>query len=877
MVKSEYLRFLQTLNKEGVSSGVRKIANLVIENLDEIVILGTAQGKRAKKIAELASISWSEVTDVIEDIEDEIDDDDEVVKQLKSIKIGPFRGFAKEELLELNSLLVLIYGPNGSGKSSFCEALEYGLLGSVDEAQSKRFTNQLDYLKNAHINKFVAPLIEGINSKDESTIVLPNEALYRFCFVEKNRIDNFSRIAAHAPARQTELISSLFGLEGFNGFVKNFSPEIDDRYIDLVGIKSSQLIEAQKKLGIHNLTIENNRKSLVTQTEKETKLANELKPETTYAELVVVLGTDEKPGRIQALESELQIEQPLITNLSGELLKESKEKVESTHQELSEKLVELAKVSEGLSFKQLYGALLELQEVNDDNCPACKTPLNQVMKDPYELANVELEKLGHLTQLEHERDHLKTEFIKAVKSIYMMVKTCVEQIDIDINVNSLNLCLVEDEESLGWVWWKSLEPGSAEMASYWWLLKQQVKKLEQRDVDVNKASEERDPKQERLGKLRQIEKGVIKLQTERETIDDATKKAEDSIAAFDEENKELIKAVKAEKAVVVTNHQIATSYGIFVKKLSDYKEGLPRKLIADLGDLVVKLYNAFNRNDASKDLLADIKLPMASGQRIEIAYRAKPDKFFDALHIFSEGHIRCIGLAILLAKNIKTNSPFLIFDDPINAIDDEHRSAIRETLFKDDYFKKKQIILACHGEEFFKNTHQTIGKKAAEESESYIFSPQNIENHIQVNSMKRAKNYVLSAVEFLEKSEYRDALMSSRRALEYLCEKSWFHYGTHSGKTDPLISVSRRSPDAPWDLRNLAENLKSKINKSKANIPNSVKIVGAFETLLGQNGQDPHWLYLNKGTHEENDREEFDHAIVQNIVRSLVLLDEALS
>lgn len=311
--------------------------------------------------------------------------------------------------------------------------------------------------------------------------------------------------------------------------------------------------------------------------------------------------------------------------------------------------------------------------------------------------------------------------------------------------------------------------------------------------------------------------------------------------------------------------------------LVGYTEELPGKLIADLGDLVVTLYNAFNRNDSPKDLLAAVKLPLAAGQRIEIAYKEEPEKFFDALHILSEGHIRCIGLAILLAKNIKTNSPFLIFDDPVNAIDDEHRSAIRETLFKDDFFKEKQIILACHGNEFFKDTHQLIGKKAAQESESYKFLPQVGENHVQVSSFKRPANYVLAASELLKEAEYRDALMSSRRALEYLSEKAWLHYGKHCDKADALISVSRRAPNAPWDLRQLVDNLRTKFKKTNAEIPNKAEIIDVLETLLGPNGQVPPWLYLNKGTHEENDREEFDHVVVGTIVESLEKLDVALS
>ena len=66
----------------------------------------------------------------------------------------------------------------------------------------------------------------------------------------------------------------------------------------------------------------------------------------------------------------------------------------------------------------------------------------------------------------------------------------------------------------------------------------------------------------------------------------------------------------------------------------------------------------------------------------------------------------------LASKNIKENCPILIFDDPVNAIDDEHRAAIRETLFKDSFFEQTQIILAIHGEEFFNNTHQMLGKES---------------------------------------------------------------------------------------------------------------------------------------------------------------------
>lgn len=235
MLKAEYFRFLITINHEGTPEEVFKIANLVFASFDELVPLTTHQGQRVHKFVEIAQAGWETVPVEILPIPMGPADGTPFIKQLKSLSVGPFRGFARQEVFDLSSCLVLIYGPNGTGKSSFCEALEFGLLGNVLEAESKRFREQGEYFKNAFVNQFTEPKIIAEDECGNEFPVTPNEAMYRFCFVEKNRIDSFSRIAAQAPAKQTELISTLFGLESFTGFVQNFTLEIDDRYIDLTG------------------------------------------------------------------------------------------------------------------------------------------------------------------------------------------------------------------------------------------------------------------------------------------------------------------------------------------------------------------------------------------------------------------------------------------------------------------------------------------------------------------------------------------------------------------------------------------------------------------------------------------------------------------
>ncbi|EJO3860690.1 hypothetical protein NRI58_000926 [Vibrio parahaemolyticus] len=98
MIKNEYLRFLQTLNAEEVSAGVRKVANLVFSNFEEVYPLGTTQGKRVKKVASLASNQWANLSDVIAEVTYETGNAGKMFKQLKSIEIGPFRSFADLDL-----------------------------------------------------------------------------------------------------------------------------------------------------------------------------------------------------------------------------------------------------------------------------------------------------------------------------------------------------------------------------------------------------------------------------------------------------------------------------------------------------------------------------------------------------------------------------------------------------------------------------------------------------------------------------------------------------------------------------------------------------------------------------------------------------------
>jgi energy-coupling factor transporter ATP-binding protein EcfA2 len=871
MIRAEYQRFLQTLNADDVPEGVCKISNLMLAHMDVLIPLGTHQGQRVKYLVPLAQISWDALSPEIQPLPEQTAQQTSPVTQLKSLVVGPFRGFSRQETFDLANRLVLIYGPNGTGKSSFCEALEYGLLGNVAEAESKRFRDQREYLKNAHVDLFTEPEIIGVDDQGEVLPVEANEELYRFCFVEKNRIDTFSRIAAQAPAKQIELISTLFGLDSFNEFVRNFTTEIDDRYIDLVGAKAKQLNEKRQALAGAQQQIATNTEELQKLATEEQTLGNQYRERTTFSQMVLeVNGNEQNTGAIQKLQTELQ--QPIASksNLTSAALETLGNSIATSLSLLVPKQQELGNASQQVSFKQLYEAVTEVQPSSPEHCPACKTPLHQVTINPYIHAGEELENLQHLAVLQQSVQELMQNITEWLRDLSQIVSTCVTQL---FQGNVLSNLLIAQRAQADITWWNSLRQPLQDGLSPWQHIQAQVKQLEEIDIAIDQFAQIRLAKQTALIRLREFAQQITILQTRRNTAEQAITKAQQTITNFFTENAQLIADAEAEKAILVKNQSIAISYSDFVARLDAYKNSLPSQLVADLGDIVVTLYNAFNRNDASGDLLAKVKLPLAQNQHLKISFQSNPQKFFDALHVLSEGHIRCMGLSILLAKNFKENCPILIFDDPVNAIDDDHRDSIRKTLFEDQYFASKQVILTCHGEEFFKDIHNLLPAQISTQSKSFAFLPR-LDPHIRVDFNCAPRNYIVSARQHYDCLEIRGALAKSRQALESLTKDKVWKYVHRYG--DGYLSIKLSSAKASIELRNLTEQLKKQISRGDFTDPNKNTVLDPINDLLGPNGNSREWRYLNKGTHDEQDRTEFDRQTVSEMITALETLDQAL-
>ncbi|MEL7307869.1 MAG: ATP-binding protein, partial [Pseudomonadota bacterium] len=680
MIRAEYQRFMQTLQGQNATDSVRKVANIVSAHLDELLPLTTHQGQRIRKMVELCQTNWDRIPTNTPPFVEQVVVPAVPLSRLKTMTVGPFRGFSRQEVFDLNSRLVLIYGPNGTGKSSFCEALEYTLLGNVAEADSKRFRDQNEYLRNAFVNALVAPSLVACDAQGNEIAIVPNESAFRFCFVEKNRIDSFSRIAAQAPAKQTELIATLFGLEAFTEFVRNFTSDIGAQYIDLQGQLALRLAQKEQGLQGAHQQIQASATELQRIAAEELTLANSYRPGISFEQLIVELnGNGQAPGRITQLESELQQPPPPKSNLSVAAFEAMGNEASALVTELRQSQQQLARASQQVSFKQLYEAVVQVQQSSPDSCPACKSPLQQVQVNPYINAGQELTRLQQLGELQQKVGHLEQNALQAIFNVGQSLNTCLQFFSVNNPLKPFELVNMQP----GLQWWDSLFTPLPDTSIAWQHLINQIQHLETNDRLAEEAIRQRDNKQAELNRLRNIAQQITVLVTQKQTAFSNQTHAQRLIDNFQNENAQLIANVEAERPAIARNHEIVAAYAMFVQKLTNYNNSLPARLVADLGELVVQLYNSFNRNDAQSEILANVKLPLAPNQRLRIAFQNQPEQLFDALHILSEGHVRCLGLAILLAKNLKEQAPVLIFDDPVNAIDDDHRESIRRTLFED--------------------------------------------------------------------------------------------------------------------------------------------------------------------------------------------------
>ena len=877
--KRDFERFIAWLHLPDTQAqpDVRRLANLALANFEGLAQTSRQHSQRSSYLVGLARRALTQTLDGPTDIQAVAADGAWPWQRLRSMTIGPFRGFRTPEPFDLQKRVILFYGPNGSGKTSFCEALEFGLLGSVEEAETKRIDGRT-YFDNLHARRFEPPALRATDHQNREVAVASNPDTFRFCFIEKNRIDAFSRIAARPPAQRTELIATLFGMDKFNEFVGHFNGSIDQQLV-LSATKQLALTGKRNALTADQAMVNGEVKALLDLANEEAALALMHSAGMTYAGLKAHIGIAGAPGRLQQLEGILNAVPPAAIGLSREGLLSAFDVSRQGQEQLTGIAAKLEARSSQVSFKDLYTAVLALQATECDHCPACDTPLADAKYNPFDKATAGLAHLKELGELQEKRNAAQGKVAAASRELRRQLANLAAFVtphgaqETPVGRYLAGLAIEPTGD-----WWTAVYPAQAPqegVAATAAVTLEQILLVADRvavqDAASLLASQERRRNITERDGLIAFQLSVQAQDLKRQQLVDDVTKAKGRIAAFDVDNAALIRDVSQEARDIERDAPIKVAYDRFLALLRSYRNQLPGSLMAGLNDAAMNLYNEFNRNDLDPDKLAALHLPLTGEQKIEISFKGNPGVRVDALRILSEGHIRCLGLAILLAKGQSIQSPLIVFDDVINAIDHDHRSGIRETIFESDHFADTQLIVTCHSNEFIKDIQQHLPAQRRGDCQVYLFRNHTGNYQPRVTGNVTSKNYVLKARASKDNLDHREALASCRQGLEMLSEKVWRWLGSHELG---LLNLQLAGSGAEPGLRNLCDALRKRlVGAATFNHANKPVLLAAYGQILGIPAANQVWTNLNKGTHEEANREDFDAALVETVVQTLESLD----
>ncbi|MCA9450283.1 MAG: AAA family ATPase, partial [Candidatus Omnitrophica bacterium] len=135
---NQFLEFLSSFKDTFSDDYEKKLINLILSNFDEVAQKGTAGGGRAKLLDTLIKAQGDSASSELPTTNVLGEESGFPFTRLDRLEVEHFRGFSNHEQFDLSKSFTFIYGPNGAGKSSICEAIEYAMLGYIQEAISKR-------------------------------------------------------------------------------------------------------------------------------------------------------------------------------------------------------------------------------------------------------------------------------------------------------------------------------------------------------------------------------------------------------------------------------------------------------------------------------------------------------------------------------------------------------------------------------------------------------------------------------------------------------------------------------------------------------------------------------------------------------------------
>lgn len=854
IAKHEFLSWVDTLETEQLSEHEITMLSILISNFEEVASVGTASGQRAKLLSQkITELNQGTVKGLPQYEINEMSDS--VIKRIESLDVEKFRGFGAIQSFTFDKQYTFFHGPNGSGKTSFCEALEYCILGTIEEATARNIATE-KFIVHAGEKKAHKPTLKCKFSSGEIDECQPDYSKYRFGFIEKNRIDGFSHISAATTKTQTERLAALFGLSEFQEFVKGFtSTDVfgNDKYLKVNAVIQTEYEKENGILGSIEVQVKEAEEKLKTEKEELAILINALNnPEIKTVDDVEKYFMDPNNGLItKYLLDADKNKWVVIKNDTLDLLASDLTVFIGYYEDILKSNSEILSDVGAVNLVTLFNAIAKLNADEYDKCPVCNTPLTAVKVNPFENAKEELKKLE---QIELAKNTVRGNAKKIIDN-YERIFTSIESIKQANVLGMINYSLFENRK-FQQIEVESLAP---EIISVFDELKKLKANLDSEDTaqiveEYNtKAANHNKQYDEKLDKAQKEYKEIVgkngSVGEKQNGYNALIKSVKDTKAKVEA----LKKKVDSEKVEIDFNKKMVEAYGSIVEKLYTYVATLPTALAQNLSEKALEYYNCINEDDADFELIKKLHLPLAVNEKITIEMEDGVTQ--DALLILSEGHVKILGLSILLAKAVSEGIPFLIFDDIVNSVDDDHRDGVAKLLITHTDFANTQMILTCHGEMFVSMLEGYVSNSNS--MTRYMFLPADTLDERGVFIKYQDPSIPLEvAKKKYEENQLKDSAMSCRRAVECTTGKLWKKLSPCIGG----ISVKLRNLQGQPDLFSITSAL---YNHTKGKyIQDAEEINEDLKKLMEASS----WSKLNKGTHEDKSIPEFTRGDVKQLL-----------
>lgn len=626
------------------------------------------------------------------------------LRALDYLRVKNFRGFGefgaddKGTFIRFSRLKNIFYAPNGGGKSSLCEAIEICTTGDIKEA-ARRKTRVKQYIARGETKPQLA--LWGTNK-----LKIAPSISWSSCFIDRNRLQEFSLLGSKdTGSGESDVLATLFGLEELQ--------EVISRFVRPESFTLKAFMRADQAEALTNL--ERARTELGQQRSKQ-----RADLQAAVSEICQLLGLRpdqdfEIRPKVQRLRKTIDMhirgaerlraaKAPVVIPVKG-VARTSAIAKRLLNRRTQIETIFLQRASD-VNYRAVFEALEAIEQQSEQTCPACLTPLDQVTVNPFERARDQIKALGALEALKQSKLKNDAQVVLCASRIATGISSVKGNVYADVPcplaMDALEAVLAEfhtatDRSTVAASVLNAFialcADSTAQIETYLRACERKRRAVDQAEVQAARLDE----LIEHLKKIDESLKRKFDIKTRAET---EFKTANNRMLALIGQRSVLLNDSVDNSHFNQLLKDLEAEYRTLYGDLLDYKLDLEKARITGIEAKASEYYRAINNHDDDHEQIEALAF-----EKLTESYRIKittvDGSQLDAFAVLSEGHLRALGLSILLAMAEKNNFPLIVFDDVVNAIDTDHRSNIIDLFFNDTYLRRIQMVVTTHDRLFW--------------------------------------------------------------------------------------------------------------------------------------------------------------------------------